>query len=94
MGCYQTLEEHSAPITALDFTEPYGTLVTAGQDDIVRVWDLCDGQEIGRLRGHTGGITSPLDEEIGTESLTVHYHRHCQSSSGRRQRLLDWWLGW
>lgn len=50
----QTLAEHSAPITALDFTEPYGTLVTAGQDDIVRVWDLCDGQEIGRLRGHTG----------------------------------------
>jgi division protein 1 len=30
-------------------------LVTAGQDDIVKVWDLCDGEEIGKLRGHVGG---------------------------------------
>ncbi len=51
----QTLGEHAGPISALDFTEPYGTLVTAGQDDIVRVWDLCDGQQVGTLRGHTGG---------------------------------------
>lgn len=29
-------------------------LVTAGQDDIVKVWDLCDGEEIGQLRGHVG----------------------------------------
>lgn len=50
----QTLADHTAPITALDFTEPYGTLVTAGQDDVVKVWDLCDGEEIGKLRGHTG----------------------------------------
>lgn len=52
--CTQTLGEHAGPISALDFTEPYGTLVTAGQDDIVRVWDLCDGQQVGTLRGHTG----------------------------------------
>lgn len=50
----QTLAGHSAPITALDFDEPYGVLVSAGQDDVVKVWDLCDGQEIGQLRGHSG----------------------------------------
>jgi WD40 repeat protein len=48
------LADHGAPITALDFTEPYGTLVTAGQDDVVKVWDLCDGEEVGKLRGHKG----------------------------------------
>lgn len=49
-----TLGDHTAPITALDFTEPYGMLVTAGQDDVVKVWDLCDGDQIGTLRGHQG----------------------------------------
>jgi division protein 1 len=34
--------------------QPYGTLVTAGQDDVVKVWDLCDGEELGQLRGHSG----------------------------------------
>ncbi|OCF40081.1 mitochondrial division protein 1 [Kwoniella heveanensis CBS 569] len=53
---FMTLNGHTAPITALDFSEPYGMLVTAGQDDIVKVWDLCDGEEIGELRGHTGSV--------------------------------------
>ncbi|RXK39116.1 mitochondrial division protein 1 [Tremella mesenterica] len=53
---FMTLEGHSGPITCLDFSEPYGTLVIAGQDDTVKVWDLCDGEEIGRLRGHRGHV--------------------------------------
>lgn len=31
-------------------------LVTAGQDDVVKVWDLCDGEEVGQLRGHQGHV--------------------------------------
>ncbi|RSH90672.1 Mitochondrial fission protein [Saitozyma podzolica] len=53
---FMTLAGHTAPLTALDFDEPYGMLVTAGQDDIVKVWDLCDGEEIGKLRGHVGPV--------------------------------------
>lgn len=52
----QSLSAHQAPLTALDFTEPYGMLVTAGADDVVRVWDMCDGDEIGQLRGHEGTV--------------------------------------
>ncbi|KAG6814439.1 hypothetical protein H0H92_007443 [Tricholoma furcatifolium] len=52
-----TLESHTTPITALDFSEPYGTLVSASQDDALpRVWDLFTGTEIGRLRGHNGAV--------------------------------------
>ena len=51
-----TLEGHTAPITALDLSEPYGLLVTAGQDDSTRLWDLCSGEEIARLRGHSGTV--------------------------------------
>lgn len=56
---YKTLEGHTSPITALDFSEPYGSLVSASQDDSQpRVWDLFSGIEIGRLRGHTGAVKS------------------------------------
>ncbi|KAJ7640121.1 WD40 repeat-like protein [Mycena rosella] len=54
---FMTLDGHTTPITALDFSEPYGTLVSASQDDAQpRVWDLFSGTEIGRLRGHTGTV--------------------------------------
>lgn len=45
---------HLAPITALDFSSPYGILVSASQDESVRLWDLKNGDEIGFLRGHNG----------------------------------------
>ncbi|KIL70580.1 hypothetical protein M378DRAFT_471451 [Amanita muscaria Koide BX008] len=54
---FMTLESHTTPITALDFSEPYGTLVSASQEDAQpRVWDLLTGSEIGRLRGHNGTV--------------------------------------
>ncbi|KAG6918673.1 hypothetical protein DXG01_012490 [Tephrocybe rancida] len=54
---FMTLDSHTTPITALDFSEPYGTLVSASQEDAQpRVWDLFSGSEIGRLRGHNGAV--------------------------------------
>ena len=53
----QTLESHTTPIIALDISEPYGTLVSASQEDAQpRVWDLLSGDELGRLRGHVGAV--------------------------------------
>lgn len=56
----QTLSAHAGPLTALDMNEPYGMLVTAGQDDTVKVWDLCDGEQLGQLRGHKGESSGSL----------------------------------
>ena len=72
----QTLSSHSTPITALDFSEPYGTLVSAAQEDPQpRVWDLLSGQEIGRLRGHAGTVKCLQVEDhvclTGSEDSTV-----------------------
>ncbi|KAF9535760.1 WD40-repeat-containing domain protein [Crepidotus variabilis] len=54
---FMTLDSHTTPITALDISEPYGTLVSASQEDAQpRVWDLLSGEEIGRLRGHIGAV--------------------------------------
>ncbi|TFY70091.1 hypothetical protein EVJ58_g31 [Rhodofomes roseus] len=73
---FMTLESHTTPITALDFSEPYGTLVTASQEDSQpRVWDLLTGEEIGRLRGHQGTVKCMQVEEqvcvTGSEDGTV-----------------------
>lgn len=52
-----SLQGHTTPITALDFSEPYGTLVSASlEEPQPRVWDLLTGEEIGRLRGHNGNV--------------------------------------
>lgn len=53
---FMTLSSHQGPITSLDFSEPYGVAVTAGEDETVRVWDLCDGEQMGTLVGHQGVV--------------------------------------
>lgn len=74
---FMTLAGHSTPITALDFSEPYGTLVSASQEDSQpRVWDLLTGEEVGRLRGHQGTVKCVQVEDqvclTGGEDGTVH----------------------
>lgn len=49
---FMTLANHTGSITSLDFSEPYGTLVTSSTDNTVKVWDLSTGEECGELRGH------------------------------------------
>lgn len=73
---FMTLESHLSPIAALDFSEPYGTLVSSSQDDTQpRVWDLMTGYEIGRLRGHRGAVKCIQVEDnlclTGAEDGTV-----------------------
>jgi division protein 1 len=54
---FMTLDSHTASLSALDFSEPYGTLVSASSEDSQPiVWDLFSGTELGRLRGHTGTV--------------------------------------
>lgn len=53
---FMSLNLETGPITALDFSEPYGTLISAALEDTVRVWDLSTGEDVGRLRGHTDTV--------------------------------------
>jgi division protein 1 len=57
---FMTLASHSGAISALDFSEPYGLLVTASQDESTRLWDLSSGEEVAFLRGHSGRFLQPL----------------------------------
>lgn len=68
---FMTLEAHSAPITALDISEPYGMLVTASQDESTRLWDLRSGEAIGFLRGHSGTDVLRIPSDQGTDTITT-----------------------
>ncbi|KAH9075679.1 WD40-repeat-containing domain protein [Lactarius deliciosus] len=77
---FMSLECGSTPITSLDFSEPYGTLVTASQEDAhPRVWDLLTGEEVGRLRGHVGTI----------KALQVEAHLCATGATDGAVRLWD-----
>ncbi|GAA6063094.1 hypothetical protein JCM10212_003292 [Sporobolomyces blumeae] len=51
---FMTLHGHLSPLTSLDFSAPYQTLVTSSHDSSVRLWDLSTGEPTGFLKGHDG----------------------------------------
>ncbi|KAK5454459.1 Mitochondrial fission protein [Exophiala xenobiotica] len=52
----KTVPAHNDTITAIDFDQPFGTMVSAALDDTVRVWDLNLGRCMGFLEGHTASV--------------------------------------
>lgn len=63
---FMTLAGHTAPIASLDFSEPYGALVSSGTegDATVRVWDLCSGLEVGHLRHDSVVKALQVEDEL------------------------------
>ncbi|GAA5941621.1 WD40 repeat domain-containing protein [Sporobolomyces koalae] len=62
---FMTLHGHLSPITSLDFSSPYQTLVTSSLDSSVRMWDLTTGEPTGFLKGHDGIVKVLQVEESG-----------------------------
>ncbi|ORY64986.1 putative mitochondrial fission protein [Pseudomassariella vexata] len=50
------IKAHADTINSHDFDVPFGTMVTSGMDDMVKVWDLNAGRCIGTLEGHTASV--------------------------------------
>lgn len=75
---FMSLPLRTGAVTCLDFSEPYGTLVTGAVDDAARVWDLSTGEEVGRLRGHTDTVRClQIEDEVcvtGGADHTVRVH--------------------
>lgn len=69
------IRAHQDAVTAIDFDAPFGTLVSAGMDDTVRVWDLNAGRCIGLLEGHTASVrTLQVEDNIlatGSADATI-----------------------
>lgn len=92
-------QAHTDMITALDFDQPFGTLVTSAMDDTVRVWDLNAGRCLGMLEGHLSSVrclqvsgdlvaTGSMDASIRLWDLSLAEYAPPPSSSStitRRQ---------
>ncbi|QPG73557.1 hypothetical protein FOA43_000869 [Brettanomyces nanus] len=52
-----SFKAHDDSIICFEFDEPFGTLVTASQDNTVRVWDMSRYRCMGLLEGHFSNVT-------------------------------------
>ncbi|KAL1304512.1 hypothetical protein AAFC00_003499 [Neodothiora populina] len=64
-------QAHTDMVTALDFDQPFGTLVTSAMDDTVRVWDLNAARCLGMLEGHLSSVRclQVVDNLVATGSM-------------------------
>ncbi|OAV91802.1 hypothetical protein PTTG_06002 [Puccinia triticina 1-1 BBBD Race 1] len=53
---FMTLRGHTQAILALDFSTPYGHLVSSSLDESLQLWDLATGESIRTLKGHNGMV--------------------------------------
>jgi WD40 repeat protein/tRNA A-37 threonylcarbamoyl transferase component Bud32 len=90
-GSYCTLYGHVGAIRNVAFSPDGLQLASAGQDKMVKVWDVKNGQEILTLRGHKVGIKSVIFSPDGLllasagEDQTV---KIWDATSGREVRTL------
>ena len=74
------VRQYPAVITALDI-QPHGRLVAAaGDDHVIRIWNMDDGVLVQRLVGHTDWIRAVAFSPDGTTLV----------SSGNDRRVLMW----
>lgn len=57
---------HSAPVRALAFSAERNLLVSAGEDSVIRLWRVSDGELLQELKGHTGAVHALAFSPDGT----------------------------
>ena len=77
---YEELAQHEGPVRALAFSPDGSQLVSGGQDNVLRVWDLATAQERAVLRGHASHVR---DCVFSPDSLLL-------LSAGRDQQIKLW----
>ena len=77
---YKELAQHDGPVRALAFSPDGRQLVSGGQDNVLRVWDLATGQERAVLRGHASHVRDCVFSSDGQLLL----------SAGRDQQMKLW----
>ncbi|WP_052305143.1 WD40 repeat domain-containing serine/threonine protein kinase [Stackebrandtia nassauensis] len=65
---YATLSGHKGGIAAAIFSVDDKTIATGGADKSIRLWNVPNGEQVGKYTGHTDGVTSlcwdPEDQNL------------------------------
>jgi len=77
---FRVLAQHEGPVRALAFSPDGSQLVSGGQDNVLRVWDLAAGKERAVLRGHASHVRDCVFSPDGRLLL----------SAGRDQQIKLW----
>ena len=77
---YRELAKHDGPVRALAFSPDGMQLVSGGQDNVLRVWDLARNTERAVLRGHASHVRDCVYSPDGETLL----------SAGRDQQIKLW----
>ena len=64
-------QTHTGPVNWLAFSPDGARLATAGEDQIVKIWDVNSGEELFTLHGHAGGISFVVFSLDGTRLATT-----------------------
>jgi WD40 repeat protein len=67
---YIELAGHTAPVNCVRFSPDGGRLLSAGDDNVVHIWDVAAGKLIKTLRGHGGRIPSAAFSPDGRSVLS------------------------
>ena len=81
-----------APLVTATFDPAGTTAITAGDDGVVRLWDVASGVEVRQLRGHGGLVTSAVFDGAGSHVVTAGGDgtvRVWDAATGEELALLD-----
>jgi WD40 repeat protein len=65
------LNGHTAGVTAVAFTTEGKSILSAGQDRVVRMWDVATGTELRRLEGHRDRVAALVVSPDGRYALSA-----------------------
>lgn len=86
-----TLRGHAGKVSALQFSPDGARLVTASEDETVRMWDVGTGRELRALRGHGSVVSGVCFSPDGTRVASAGWDqtvRVCDAANGREQLVL------
>jgi WD40 repeat protein len=88
-----TLSGHDGAISALSFAPDGSTVLSAGQDGVVRVWDATSGALRHELRGHALGATAATFSPDGRRIATASADKQVRVWDARTGLLLHELVG-
>jgi WD40 repeat protein len=84
---------HFGPVSSLTYTRDGKTLISAGGDGLIRLWDPATGKELRRLQGHTAAVLSlalaPGGKRLASGSADGTVRFWDLATAGREMRVLQ-----